>query len=477
MMNKKFSIYFLLLFSFHVVTQNAVMLGHRGRTKFQVLVIRIITFIIFKKKWHTPSCFGLFVLLFCTSFTLFSQDNDTINKSLQEVSPNPGNVVLDRVSVFVDCASCDNSFIRQQTSFVNHVRDPKLAEIHVFITSQGTASGGETFTLSFIGQKRFKGINNTLTYISTQNNTRDEDRKGLAEMIKLGLIPYIAHTSMANSINVNVDDQSKIIKPQNDPWNNWIFEIYGGVNFAKESRRGSLDLRYGFYADYVTESWRIRLRPFFNYNQETYVKDGEDVRSVLHRDGFEGKVVRSISDHWSLGAFTEVNSNSYENIDIGYRIAPAIEYSLLPYKLALRKEFTIAYSVGYQYRDYMEETIFGKLQETLYDQSLKLAVRVLQPWGTVRAGLEGSHFLHDLSKNRISFDSSLSVRVFKGLSFNFSCDYDYVQDQLSLPKGDASLEEVLLGQRQLATSFGISLSAGFSYSFGSIYNNIVNTRL
>lgn len=85
--------------------------------------------------------------------------------------------------------------------------------------------------------------------------------------------------------------------------------------------------------------------------------------------------------------------------------------------------------------------------------------------------------MHDLNKNRISIDSRLSIRVFKGLSVNFSSNYDYVQDQLSLPKGDASLEEVLLGKRQLATTYGISVSAGISYSFGSIYNNVVNTRL
>ena len=95
----------------------------------------------------------------------------------------------------------------------------------------------------------------------------------------------------------------------------------------------------------------------------------------------------------------------------------------------------------------------------------------------MRAGIEASHYLHDLSKYRVSVNGRLSLRVFKGFPVDFSSRYDYVKDQLSLPKVDASLEDVLLQQRQLATTYGISLSLGLSYSFGSVFNNVVNKRL
>ncbi|WP_051205283.1 DUF481 domain-containing protein [Salinimicrobium xinjiangense] len=387
-------------------------------------------------------------------------------------------ILQDRISVYLDCSVCDNSYLRQEIDFVSHVRDPQLAQVHLFITAQQAASGGRVFTLSFIGKDRFAEINNNLTYTSVPTNTRDEEREGLRAMIELGLVSYLAHTGIAEGIRLEIPGEySNNVQPTDDPWNNWVFQIYGGANFYEESRKGSLDLRYGAYADYVTADWRIRLRPYFNYNRDDYVRNEEKVRSVRHRNGFEGRAVRSISDHWSMGVFPSAISNTYENIDFGYRIAPAIEYSLLPYRLALRKEYTMAYSIGYLYRDYLEETIYGKMEENLYNQSLKFEVRVLQPWGTVRGGLEGSHYLHDMSKNRISLDTNVSVRIFKGFSVDFSADYDYVQDQLSLPRGDASLEEVLLGQRQLATSYGASLAVGLSYRFGSIYNNVVNTRL
>jgi hypothetical protein len=69
------------------------------------------------------------------------------------------------------------------------------------------------------------------------------------------------------------------------------------------------------------------------------------------------------------------------------------------------------------------------------------------------------------------------LRIVKGLSLRFSSGFELIHDQLYLAKGDASLEELLLQQRQLATTYEFSSSVGLSYTFGSIYNNVVNTRL
>lgn len=412
------------------------------------------------------------LLFLAGTFTLKAQVENS-NDSIPTISVQQNNPVF----VFIDCNNCDQAFIKQEINYVNFARDPQLAQLHLFITDISTASGGRLFTISFIGKKEFEGMENTLTYTSSQINTQQEERRGLTSIIELGIIPFLAKTSLAEFIKIEVLSHPVEEIETVDPWNNWIFEVYGGLNYSEETSQSSLDIRYGLYADYVTETWRVRLRPFFNYNQRDYVRNEEKIRSVLNRDGFEGRVVRSISEHWSMGVFTNVDVNTFENIKFGYRIAPAIEYSLLPYEKALRKEYTVAYSVGYINRKYIEETIFDKLEETLYNQSLELGVRVLEPWGSVRGSIAASNFLHDMSKYRLSFNGRFSYRVFKGFSVDLSSRIEYVQDQLSLPKGDASLEDVLLQQRQLATNYGISVSLGLSYSFGSIFNNVVNTRL
>jgi hypothetical protein len=54
--------------------------------------------------------------------------------------------------------------------------------------------------------------------------------------------------------------------------------------------------------------------------------------------------------------------------------------------------------------------------------------------------------------------------------------YNKINDQISLKKGTASTDEILLRQRQLATSHNYSFSLGVNYSFGSIFNTVVNPR-
>ena len=380
--------------------------------------------------------------------------------------------------VFVDCGRCDIAFIRQKITFVNYVRDPKQAQVHVLIIDQGTASGGRTYTLAFIGQENFVGMNHTLTYTSLQNNTSDEERAGLNKILRLGLVFYVAHTPLADQLTVSFEEKEQAEQvPIEDKWNNWIFEVYAGGNFNKEALKNSLNLRYGGEANRVTERWKVRSDAYFNYNELHFDNDGEIISRKQNRNGFNASVIRSITNHWSVGAFSTVYTTTYDNIKLGIRFNPAIEYSLFPYEDALRKEVTLVYRAGFNRLNYLQPTIYEQMEETLYNQALQASVRIRQPWGSIYTQLVGSHYLHDFSKRRVEFYSSANLRLVEGLSLNFSGNFNIINDQLFLPKGEASLEDILLQQRRLATNYQVWGSIGLSYTFGSIYNNVVNTRL
>ena len=68
------------------------------------------------------------------------------------------------------------------------------------------------------------------------------------------------------------------------------------------------------------------------------------------------------------------------------------------------------------------------------------------------------------------------MRLVRGLSVNFGGSIEFIHDQLFLPKEEASEDEILLQTIRLPTTFEYEISFGFSYSFGSIYNNVVNPR-
>lgn len=157
-------------------------------------------------------------------------------------------------------------------------------------------------------------------------------------------------------------------------------------------------------------------------------------------------------------------------------MAPAIEYNVFPYSESTKRQLTFNYTIGVDRFDYEQETVFSKRSETLLDQALNVYLDLKQKWGTSNTTFHVSHYLNDVGKNSMSVDHWMNVRLFKGFSFNAGGGVSRIHDQLYLPKRGASDEEILVRRLQLATSYSYFFVGGFSYTFGSIYNNVVNSR-
>ena len=149
---------------------------------------------------------------------------------------------------------------------------------------------------------------------------------------------------------------------------------------------------------------------------------------------------------------------------------------MYPYTEATRRQLSLLYSVGANHFDYAEETLFGYTLKTLPDHSLLGSLDFKQRWGSMNLSLEGTQYLHDPSRYRADAFTDLNIRLVRGLSVNLFGNLSWVRDQIHLPAGDASPEEVLLRLRQLETNYRYFPSVGLSYTFGSIYNNVVNPR-
>ena len=383
------------------------------------------------------------------------------------------------LAVFIQCSSCDMNFVRQELNFVDHVRDQALADVFIFINPISTGSG-RTYEIQTEGQKEFAGETGELNFTTLITNTNEEIRKGLVKFIRLSLFPYLIKTELSEKMDLQVDRialEEQPIMEEEDPWKNWIFEIRGSGGIDIETSRERFDYEIGFESDKVTEDWRVRFDAELFQSENVIDDDEETYISVRRRQYAYGSVVKSIDSHWSAGVFGGLTHDTYQNYKISASIRPAIEYNIFPYSEVLYREITVAYKIGAIFNDYIETTIFNQDDERLFQQSLEIAVRYRQKWGDLYSRLVSSSYLHDFSKYRIRLRSYLNVRLWKGLGLRVSTNLEFIRDQITLPSGDASLEDLLLRQRQIATGFETGANVGLSYTFGSAVNNIVNTRL
>ncbi|MFB6098826.1 MAG: DUF481 domain-containing protein [Salinibacter sp.] len=386
------------------------------------------------------------------------------------------------VRVFLDCQTyqCDESYIRREVRFVNYVRDRTDADVHVLVTAQQTGGGGSLFTLNFIGKRRFDGLSDTLTYASSETDTEQEVRRGLVRVFKAGLMRYVARTDGLSQVQIrqtDVEAEAQRTTPEEDPWNYWVYEIGTEGNFQGESQQREYSVEGNLSANRTTRTWKIDLSGEAEYQFESFeVEQGQTITSTQRNYRFSALVVRSLSDHWSLGGFAEARRSTFSNYDLAANVAPALEYNVYPYSVSTTRQFRILYRIQPTYFNYADSTIFNRLQETRVRQSLQATLELNRPWGSVETSLTASHFFFDFSKNRLELDVNLDLRIVRGLSLNVFGNVSLIRDQLNLPKGEASREDVLLQRRELATNYRYFTGLGLSYTFGSIYNNIVNPR-
>ena len=379
------------------------------------------------------------------------------------------------LKVYIDCDYCDFDYIRSEIRCVDYVRDRKEADIHVMITSQTTGSGGEEYTITFIGQLRFDAKNDTLLFTTRQDNTDDDVRKKMVNYLKIGLVPYVAKTPAAENLTISYSGSSEVMDTQ-DNWNYWVFRTDMYFDVGSQESQSDVNLTGSIAADRITENWKIRSDFFLEYDEEKYKINGKTITGVSRYKDLDAMVVRSLNRHWSTGMLAEVIQSSFSNQKLSLKVYPAIEYDIFPYNESTRRIFRLYYALGLEYNNYYQETIYDKKEEYLLREYFGSELEYKQPWGRIDLYTSFDNYLMDLKKNQLSFDTDVSVHLFKGFSFNVNANVSRIHNQISLPKGEATNEEILLEIRELETQYSYAFRVGFEYAFGSIYNNIVNPR-
>jgi hypothetical protein len=106
----------------------------------------------------------------------------------------------------------------------------------------------------------------------------------------------------------------------------------------------------------------------------------------------------SISEHWSVGGYVDYFSSTYSNYDADFSLFPAIEYNVFPYSKSNTKLLTISYKAGPDYAIYTDTTVFNKKEELLFRERLEVELSLIQKWGSVSFGLNGTIIFMTLVK-------------------------------------------------------------------------------
>ena len=380
--------------------------------------------------------------------------------------------------VYVEGIRLDFDYMRRNMQFVDFVNEPAVADVHIIITQRVNGSGGRVYSMMY-NNRTFENLSNyTLTTTSASSDTQDERRKIITDALIMGLMPFVNESEVSNKLSIRYTGKGDTPTANvEDPWNHWTFRGDFNGNLNLEESRKNFNYYINLRADKVTENWKIRNSGRMNVRTVEYLSDGESYRSENISNYISSSVVNSLSPRWSAGAFFGYSNSNYTNIVYSVSLKPAIEYNIFPWDISDRKVFTIAYYIGPEWKKYYEETIYDKLQERLWEQTLRLDLKLVHTWGEIEAGLNASNYLHDFGKNRITLDTELSIRIIRGFSVNFDLRLENVHDQIYLPKAELSLEDILLNKVQLPSTFEVGAGVGVRVQFGSIYNNIVNNRL
>jgi hypothetical protein len=389
-----------------------------------------------------------------------------------------------RLRVFLDCPTggCDRNFLVTELPFALFTLDRLDADVHVLVTGLGTGAGGTEYTIGFLGRGTFAARGDTLTAFIAPNSSEDMRRRELARVLQLGLIPFAMRTSEAARFSLRYavpeGDQPSVSSSVNDPWNFWVYRARVNGSANAESRSSSYQVNPSIDVSRVTERWKYTFHAQSEYRANSFeLSDGSERTFILRSVDANSRLVKSLSDHWSMGTRVSGGLSEFRNQDAYGAGDVSAEYNVFPWREATSRQLIALVAVGARHYDYAEETVFGRFSETRPIARAIVAGESRLAWGTLDGSLRYFRFLHNNEAYNLSFNGRATFRISRGLSLELRGEAAKVNDQLYLPRGDATDDEVLTRQRALATSYRYGGSVGLSFTFGSIYNTIVNPRL
>ncbi|MDX2189087.1 MAG: hypothetical protein SFY32_04420 [Bacteroidota bacterium] len=382
--------------------------------------------------------------------------------------------------IFLNCATgCDESYIKFELSSFTFARDRFVSDIEIYLVAKQSGNGGSLHQVQFIGRNRYEGISDTINYLVNSFDTEDNKRTKFLKVIELGLLKFINKDDLLNLVNISLNkvDTTRKKAANDDKWNSFIFNIGSAIKANGESNYQNTELWQWTGIDRVTEKSALGIWTEFNFKNSVVKTGGETYSATTYETKVSSKYVKAINQHWSFGGMYRFRNSVFLNFKSLNRVAPVIEYNIFPYSESLRRQFRFAYQSGVTHYVYNKETILNQTSELRFYHKVSALIDYNQPWGTIRTGVHASSFVPVIQQYRLTVSNNIELKLIKGLYLGFFGSASVINDQISLPKQEADVENALLKGQQLPTSFAYDGYFELNYTFGSLNNSIVNQRM
>jgi len=407
-------------------------------------------------------------------------------------APDSNTLQSQAIRVFLDCQGrirgCDRDFIVTDVNFVNWMRDRFDADVQILVSGLTNGGGGTENTVTFIGRRKFEGMADTLVLNTLPNDPDDRIRRELARVFKLGLARYVAKSPIAARVQMayvapfGQQQQQASAANLKDKWNLWTYTTNFNAFVRAEDQQQSINGSLSLSANRATEKWKLNFSLSGNVNEQrfeipaTSTRPAFTVKNEQRTYNANSLIVRSLSSHWSAGLKLGAGYSDFLNQNLALRAQPAVEYNVFQWSEQTRRQLTFLYNVGPNYYDYQRTTVFDKDNETRFSQQATASYVARQSWGSSNISLDWLNYLHDFNRHALTLSGNVDLRLGRGFSLNIGGSAARINDQIYLPRAGNTEEEILLQRQALQTGFRITTNIGIRYTFGSIYNTIVNQR-
>ena len=373
---------------------------------------------------------------------------------------------------------CFADFLREEVTFVGlRARSQRGRRPRAHHVGRRPASGGRESRWPSSGGRPSPGRSHAAGRHG-RADAEDVIRRQLANALRVGLLNYLvgrpaSRPDLAVTVRLGprparagpIDVEPLGVQPR------------GSAAFAGEESSRQAQLGGSVSADRIRRSGRSTFGSEFDHETEEFDLDEDEPVKVERRErDFNWLVVKALGEHWSIGATGDVESSTFDNIELSVSAAPAVEFNVFPYSAYTRRQLRALYAIGAQHDAVRRADAVSENRGNAAGARAVADVRAARAMGHApgprRVVAVSARPREDAIRGRGGHVGARDARAVGRAELNAS----RIRDQLSLPARGASQEEILLRMRQLQSGYEYQVGMSLTYSFGSIFSSIVNPR-